>query len=122
MFASPLLDYRAARESSRAPHLSGMLALTEATPITLLESGTEPALCQPRAFPYGRMVSCPIGELSGFPALLEQHKIRLCYINFKKKEDDVRKIHWSRLNQPHGKAKSKILSVQVLLNYINCIM
>lgn len=52
------------------------------------------------------MVNCPIGELFGSLALLEQHKIRLCYINFKKKEDDVRKIHWSHLNQPLGKGKS----------------
>lgn len=74
----------------------------------------EPALCQPRASPYGRMVSCPIGELSGAPALLEQHRIRLCYINFKKKEGDVRKIHWSHLNLLAAQSRA-------LLNCINCI-
>jgi len=80
----------------------------------------EPALCQPRASPYGRMVSCPTGELSGTPALLEQHKIRLCYINFKKEEDDVRKIHWS--HPTWRKRESFFLQQsQTPLNGINCI-
>lgn len=81
----------------------------QTTPITLLESGTEPALCQPRASPYGRMVSCPIGELSGSAALLEQHKIRLCCIDFKKKEDDVRKVHWCHPNWLLGERESSSL-------------
>lgn len=79
-----------------------MLAFTQPTPIILLVLGTEPALCHPGVSPYGRMVSCPIGELSGSLALLEQQKIKLYYINFKKKEDDVRKIYWSHPNWPFG--------------------